>query len=106
MSKQLIRDYISALKNLYGIVSKEKVVEIYNIQNEEIITIEQETNISEKAIYTNDKNQVVYIPDENLKQAIKSYLPDSNDEITKGELESITQLHLYGSNIKNIPAFD
>lgn len=41
MSKQLIRDYISALKNLYGVVSKEKVVEIYNIQNQEKITIDQ-----------------------------------------------------------------
>lgn len=40
MSKQLIRDYISALKNLYGIVSKEKVVEIYNLQNKEKITID------------------------------------------------------------------
>ena len=41
MNKQLIRDYISALKNLYGIVSKEKIMEIYNTQNQEKITIDQ-----------------------------------------------------------------
>lgn len=38
MNKQLIRDYIRALKNLYGIVSTDKLVEIYNLQNKDKIT--------------------------------------------------------------------
>lgn len=37
MDKQLIMDYIISLTNLYGLVHKDKVVEIYNMQNEEKI---------------------------------------------------------------------
>ena len=37
----LLEEYIIALTNLYGIVSKEKVVEIYNTQNEDKIGMEQ-----------------------------------------------------------------
>lgn len=44
MSNQLIRDYVSALKNLYGVVSKEKIVEIYNLQNIEKINVDKLNN--------------------------------------------------------------
>src|SRR5699024_10590309 len=37
----LITDYIISLCRLYGIVDKEKVVEIYNMQNEEKTTLRQ-----------------------------------------------------------------
>lgn len=35
----LIQEYIIALTNLYGVVSKEKILEIYNEQNEEPLTL-------------------------------------------------------------------
>lgn len=64
MSTELIRDYISASKNLYGIVSKEKVVEIYNIQNKEKITVDQlndsvDDNFFEKIFAYNVENQII-----------------------------------------------
>jgi preprotein translocase subunit SecA len=36
----LIQEYIIALTNLYGVVTKEKVLEIYNDQNEEKLTLD------------------------------------------------------------------
>lgn len=41
MNNNLILDYIRATTNLYGIIPLEKVVEIYNQQNEEAISIEE-----------------------------------------------------------------
>ncbi|ACB83969.1 hypothetical protein [Natranaerobius thermophilus] len=45
MNKQLILDYIISLVNLYGLVHKEKVAEIYNMQNTDRIKLEDLDNI-------------------------------------------------------------
>lgn len=45
MKNELIIDYIVALTNIYGIVPKDKVVEIYNMQNDDKITIEELENL-------------------------------------------------------------
>ena len=52
-----VADYIVALTNLYGLVHKEKVLEIYNQQNEEKVSIETieaylETGIPWEFVYT------------------------------------------------------
>jgi len=41
----MIIDYIKATTNLYGIVSKDKVIEIYNRQNDESITMVELENV-------------------------------------------------------------
>ena len=41
----MIIDYIKATTNLYGIVSKDKVIEIYNSQNDESITMDELENV-------------------------------------------------------------
>lgn len=59
----IVTDYIICLSRLYGIVHKEKVVEIYNMQNEDAITltqIEQIMNDEQEML----KKDFVYI-DEN-----------------------------------------
>lgn len=43
----LITDYIISLSSLYGLVHKEKVAEIYNMKNEEEITLTQIERIME-----------------------------------------------------------
>ena len=95
MSKQLIRDYISALKNLYGIVSKEKVVEIYNIQNEEIINIDQlndsiDDDFLDKTFAYNVDNHIIddYLEFEDIKyflsqQFNKPYYVPKKKELLK-----------------------
>lgn len=37
MNKELIKDYIKSLVKLYGVVSKDKVIEIFNMQNDDKI---------------------------------------------------------------------
>lgn len=48
MDKQLIMNYIISLTNLYGLVHKDKVVEIYNIQNEQKTDEELITTVSKE----------------------------------------------------------
>jgi len=46
--KKEVSDYIIALCNLYGMVHKKKVVDIYNMQNTEKITLKEVESIQEK----------------------------------------------------------
>lgn len=50
MKEILLKDYVVALTNLYGIVSKEKVVEIFNLHNDDKISLEDLKTISSKIL--------------------------------------------------------
>jgi hypothetical protein len=59
----LIKQYILALTNLYGVVSVTKVVEVYNLQNEEQIDIDDVKfyfyeDLSKDYVYTHKKHFV------------------------------------------------
>lgn len=66
----MIRDYIVALTNLYGIVPKEKVVEIYNQQNEDKMTY-----VDLGAVSTEDleKGFVYVYPDHFVNDSIDEF---------------------------------
>ncbi|MBS4020879.1 MAG: SEC-C domain-containing protein [Dethiobacter sp.] len=48
MKKELVLDYVKSLTHLYGLVHKDKVVEIYNLQNEDMIDGEAIDSILEE----------------------------------------------------------
>src|SRR5690625_197998 len=65
----LITDYIISLSSLYGLVHKEKVIEIYNMQNEDQITLSQialirgkEQDMLEGHFVSIDGNYFIYEP--------------------------------------------
>lgn len=82
MQSELIIDYIVSLTNLYGIVLKEKVVEIYNMQNDDRITMEVLDDL-----ITGNTLETSYI--EELNNAyMKEYLnQDDSSLITLVELQ-------------------
>ncbi len=49
MNKELIIDYAISLTHLYGLVHKDKVLEIYNSQNEDKIDGQAISNIMKEA---------------------------------------------------------
>lgn len=60
MTMNLVIDYIVSLTNLYGIVHKEKVVEIYNMQNDDIIDVSTIETVAENH-YDKLENQFAFI---------------------------------------------
>lgn len=95
MDTNLILDYIRATTNLYGIVPLEKIVEIYNQQNDDQIEIEDvepylDKDLSKSYVYAHDDyfvHETIAAFDEfDLMQAKKGkkpyYVPDK-DELLK-----------------------
>jgi len=92
---KMIKEYILALTNLYGQVSPEKVVEIYNSQNDEKITVEEVSpylneDLSSSFIYTYENHfvhETVVTFDEfellKLKKQNKPYYVPEKEELLK-----------------------
>lgn len=91
----LITDYIISLCRLYGIVPKEKIAEIYNMQNEEEITLTQIEHIMENEqvmlekyfVYVDEKHfihETIILFDEfnsymSQKEGKPYYIPNKNE---------------------------
>src|SRR5690625_2371469 len=91
----LVVDYIIALTNLYGLVSKEKMLEIYNMQNSETINMTDLNDEVDKHIEDLEHgfaflygdyfvNETIYIYDEFDEQMAKRqgkphYIPDKKE---------------------------
>jgi hypothetical protein len=70
VKEKMIRDYIVALTNLYGIVPKEKVVEIYNQQNEDKMTYADLSAVSTEDL---EKGFVYVYPDHFVNDSIDEF---------------------------------
>lgn len=79
---ELLFNYIVALTNLYGIVHKRKVLEIYNLQNEDQIGIDTVEKLMEDHP---DKlrSQFVYIHDDYFEQEAIKNAAEFNEELRK-----------------------
>ncbi|MHA6250390.1 hypothetical protein [Oceanobacillus sp. CAU 1775] len=63
----LITDYIISLTNFYGIIEKEKVAEIYNMQNADKITLSEiekimvnkQTRLKEDFVYVEEGKKYI-----------------------------------------------
>jgi len=78
----LIQDYIVALTNLYGLVHKRKVVDIYNEKNETPIDEETINTIMEESAEQLE-NRFVYIEAEYFVHEAIIMFDDINEEIIK-----------------------
>lgn len=78
----LLFDYVIALTNLYGVIDKEKVIEIYNMQNE------PKRNVTDvEYLMKNKKNQLR----ENYVEVEGRYFAHEALFVIEGELEQLLQ---------------
>lgn len=75
----LIQEYIGALTNLYGLVHKRKVADIYNEKNTTTIDVEIIDSISAEAL----EQQHIYIKTDYFVHEVIILFEDINDEIIK-----------------------
>lgn len=100
MNYNLLYRYIKSLINLYGIVPKDKVIEIYNMQNEDVIDLDDIKKVTNKYFKKNSlyvEHEDYFMEDSMLedgtfqnlkiKQQNKPYYVPEKEELLKYEEE-------------------